>query len=115
MQFPRKIPIGHDYPDTAKNVKNLVENGKMRIVNLVENGISALKNLVGNVGKPLGDVVHRKLMRDFRLYMLVGGMPQAVAAYIKTNNFAAVDLVKRDIIALYEEDFGKIDDPGLKC
>ena len=61
---------------------------------------------------PLGDVVHRKLMRDFRLYMLVGGMPQAVAAYIKTNNFAAVDLVKRDIIALYEEDFGKIDDSG---
>lgn len=60
----------------------------------------------------LGDAVHRKLMRDFRLYMLVGGMPQAVAAYIKTNNFTAVDLVKRDIIALYEEDFGKIDDSG---
>ncbi len=61
---------------------------------------------------PLGDAVHRKLMRDFRLYMLVGGMPQAVAAYIKTNNFTAVDLAKRDIIALYEEDFGKIDDSG---
>ena len=61
---------------------------------------------------PLGDAVHRKLMRDFRLYMLVGGMPQAVSAYIKTNNFTAVDLVKRDIIALYEEDFGKIDDSG---
>ena len=51
-------------------------------------------------------------MRDFRLYMLVGGMPQAVAAYIKTNNFTAVDLAKRDIIALYEEDFGKIDSSG---
>lgn len=60
----------------------------------------------------LGDAVHRKLMRDFRLYMLVGGMPQAVSAYIKTNNFTAVDLAKRDIIALYEEDFGKIDDSG---
>ena len=61
---------------------------------------------------PLGDAVHRKLMRDFRLYMLVGGMPQAVSAYIRTNNFSAVDLAKRDIIALYEEDFGKIDDTG---
>lgn len=60
----------------------------------------------------LGDAVHRKLMRDFRLYMLVGGMPQAVSTYIKTNNFTAVDLVKRDIIALYEEDFGKIDNTG---
>ena len=61
---------------------------------------------------PLGDAVHRKLMRDFRLYMLVGGMPQAVSAYIKTNNFTAVDQTKRDIIALYEEDFGKIDSSG---
>ena len=61
---------------------------------------------------PLGDAVHRKLMRDFRLYMLVGGMPQAVSAYIRTNNFTAVDRAKRDIIALYEEDFGKIDDSG---
>ncbi|HOD68818.1 MAG: ATP-binding protein [Bacteroidaceae bacterium] len=61
---------------------------------------------------PLGNAVHRKLMRDFRLYMLVGGMPQAVSAYIITNNFTAVDLAKRDIIALYEEDFGKIDDSG---
>jgi predicted AAA+ superfamily ATPase len=49
-------------------------------------------------------------MRDFRLYMLVGGMPQAVAEYLKTNNLSAVDLVKRDIIALYEEDFNKIDE-----
>ena len=61
---------------------------------------------------PLGDAVHRKLMRDFRLYMLVGGMPQAVSSYLKTNNFTSVDLVKRDIIALYEEDFIKIDTSG---
>ncbi|MCI7378565.1 MAG: AAA family ATPase [Bacteroidales bacterium] len=60
----------------------------------------------------LGDAVHRKLMRDFRLYMLVGGMPQAVVAYIETNNFTEVDTVKRDIIALYEKDFGKIDSSG---
>ena len=61
---------------------------------------------------PLGDAVHRKLMRDFRLYMLVGGMPQAVAAYLNTNNFTVVDNVKRDIIALYEEDLNKIDASG---
>lgn len=60
----------------------------------------------------LGDAVHRKLMRDFRLYMLIGGMPQAVETYIKTNDFVAVDLMKRDIIALYEEDFVKMDESG---
>lgn len=59
---------------------------------------------------PLGDAVHRRMMRNFRLYMLVGGMPQAVQKYIDTNNLAAVDLVKRDIISLYEEDLIKLDD-----
>ena len=51
-------------------------------------------------------------MRNFRLYMLVGGMPQAVAEYIETNNFRKVDQVKRDILALYEDDFRKIDPTG---
>lgn len=60
----------------------------------------------------LGDAAHRKLMRDFRLYMLVGGMPQAVNAYIETNNFKKVDEVKRDILKLYEDDFKKIDASG---
>ena len=60
----------------------------------------------------LGDAVHRKMMRDFRLYMLVGGMPQAVETYLKTNNLSSVDVVKRDIISLYEEDFEKIDETG---
>lgn len=62
--------------------------------------------------KPLGNALHRQMMRDFRLYMLVGGMPQAVAKYIETNNLGAVDLVKRDIIMLYEEDYNKIDLSG---
>ena len=57
----------------------------------------------------LGDQMNRKLMRDFRLYMLVGGMPQAVDEYIRTNNFRFVDQVKRDILNLYEDDFMKID------
>lgn len=55
---------------------------------------------------------HRKQMRDFRLYMLVGGMPQAVAAYLESNNFEVVDRAKRLILDLYDEDFGKIDPSG---
>ena len=51
-------------------------------------------------------------MRDFRLYMLVGGMPQSVNEYITTNNFRKVDMVKRDILNLYEDDFRKIDSTG---
>jgi predicted AAA+ superfamily ATPase len=44
--------------------------------------------------------------------MLVGGMPQAVNAYIDTNNFEAVDQVKRLVLNIYDEDFGKIDPSG---
>ena len=62
--------------------------------------------------RPLGDGVIRKLMRDFRLYMLVGGMPQAVSEYITSNNLSAVDMVKREIIELYADDFRKIDPTG---
>ena len=62
--------------------------------------------------RPLGDGVTRKLMRDFRLYMLVGGMPQAVSEYIASNNLSAVDSVKREIIDLYADDFRKIDPTG---
>lgn len=60
----------------------------------------------------LGDAVNRKMMRDFRLYMLVGGMPQAVDAYLQTNDLAKVDEIKRNIINLYETDFYKIDPTG---
>ena len=62
--------------------------------------------------KPVADSIHRKLMKDFRLYLLVGGMPQAVAAFVETNNFRKVDAVKRNIIELYENDFKKIDGTG---
>ena len=63
-------------------------------------------------GGPLGDQVNRNLMRDFRLYMLVGGMPQAVNEYLSSNNFKMVDAVKRDVLRLYEDDFSKIDPTG---
>lgn len=58
------------------------------------------------------DRAHRDKMRDFRLYMLVGGMPQAVNAYIETNNFSMVDRAKRGIIKVYQDDFQKLDETG---
>lgn len=57
-------------------------------------------------------VAHRKTMYDFRLYMLIGGMPQAVETYLETNNLSIVDQTKRDIIRLYVDDFQKIDTSG---
>ncbi len=63
-------------------------------------------------GHSLGQAAHRRVMRDFRLYMLVGGMPQAVDSYLRFNDLSATDRVKRDILRLYEDDFFKIDPSG---
>ena len=60
----------------------------------------------------LGDASHRKIMRDLRLYMLVGGMPQAVNTYLDTQNLSLVDATKREILELYNDDFYKIDPTG---
>lgn len=62
--------------------------------------------------RSLGDGVTRKLMQDLRLYMLVGGMPQAVETYLRTNNLTDVDDTKRAILELYNDDFMKIDPTG---
>lgn len=62
--------------------------------------------------KSFGDAVTRELLRKFRLYMLIGGMPQAVETYLDTNNLAEVDAKKREIIELYLDDFEKIDPTG---
>lgn len=58
---------------------------------------------------PLGQAAHRKLLKDFRLYMAVGGMPQAVAELLESNDFSRVDEVKRDILLLYHNDLKKLD------
>ncbi len=62
--------------------------------------------------EPLGEHIHRKIMYDFRLYMLIGGMPQAINAFLDKNDFEEVDAIKRDILDLYDADFRKIDPLG---
>ena len=120
----------YDYIETGslisirKNVKNIVIPSEERKINMYPMdyeeflwavGDNTSYKLIGqfyNTGKPLGQQTNRKMLQDFRLYMLVGGMPQAVDEYINTNNFRKVDAVKRDILNLYEEDFMKIDPTG---
>ena len=54
--------------------------------------------------KPMGPAFHRQAMDAFRLYMIVGGMPQAVKKYVETQDFDAVDAAKRDILSIYRND-----------
>ena len=57
--------------------------------------------------KPLGQLMHRRAMDYFRLYMIVGGMPQAVEKYVETRDFSKVDKLKRRILDLYRSDISK--------
>ena len=57
--------------------------------------------------KPLGQSLHRKMMEYFRLYMIIGGMPQAVKEWIETKDFDEVDRTKRNILSLYRSDISK--------
>lgn len=55
----------------------------------------------------MGEALHRKTMNLFRLYMLVGGMPQAVDKYFETKDLQAVNIVKQRIVKLYRDDVAK--------
>lgn len=73
-------------------------------------GEKPLSAVIGNAfteQKALPESLHSKALRLFREYMLVGGMPQAVSAYIETHDFGAVDKAKRLILKLYREDIVK--------
>lgn len=120
----------YDYIETGslisirKNVKDILIPSEERKISMYPMDYEEFLWAVGDdttfpllgkffeVGRALGEQLNRKQLRQFRLYMLVGGMPQAVNEYIETNNFRKVDAVKRDILTLYEDDFMKIDSTG---
>ena len=120
----------YDYIETGslisikKNVKDILIPSEERKISMYPMDYEEFLWAVGDkttypllkkcfeMNQGLGDAINRKQLRQFRLYMLVGGMPQAVKEYIQTNNFRKVDEVKRDILNLYEADFAKIDPTG---
>ena len=120
----------YDYIETGslisikKNVKNILIPSEETRVTLHPMDYEEFKWALGDTATiplmqqafqhklSLTDNVNRRLMRDFRLYMLVGGMPQAVEEYIESNNLNLVDNVKREILQLYHADFKKIDPTG---
>ena len=120
----------YDYMETGslisirKNVKDILIPSEERQIQMYPMDFEEFKWALGDTVtikllresfekyQPLGDDLNRTMMRDFRLYMLVGGMPKAVSTYIETNNMRLVDEEKRDILRLYESDFMKIDSTG---
>ena len=118
----------YDYIETGslisikKNVKDILipsEEYKIQVYPMdyeeflwATNGNPGIYKKILESKMSLGDSTNRTLMREFGIYMAVGGMPQAVETYIETNNLSAVDKVKRRIIDLYSDDLKKIDSSG---
>ena len=120
----------YDYIETGslisikKNVKDIVipsEEHKIPVYPMdyeefmwaIGNNTYDLLRQLYKTNSSVGNATNRSLMRDFRIYMAVGGMPQAVQAYVDGKNFSFIDKVKRGIIDLYIDDFKKIDASGL--
>jgi len=120
----------YDYIETGslisikKNVKDIVIPSEEHRIPVYPMDYEEFMWAVGNdtysvlrdlykMGSEVGNGTNRKLMRDFRIYMAVGGMPQAVDAYVNGKNFTEIDKIKREIINLYIDDFKKIDSSGL--
>ena len=72
----------------------------------------ALRNHYENI-KPMG-AMHQQAMKTFREYMLVGGMPQAVDAYVQSHDFGNVDFVKQQILNLYRNDMEEQEEENPK-
>ena len=119
----------YDYIETGslisirKNVKDIVipseeERIKLHPLDFEEflwaNGNRTFRLLEQDLEarKPLPDSVHHSMMLRYREYIAVGGMPQAVKAFVDGRSYQEIDRIKRDIIALYVDDFYKIDPSG---
>ena len=105
-----------------KNVKDILipsEEMKIQVYPLDFEEFCSATNMpfeilkqVYELNGPIGQSTNRALMKNLRLYMAVGGMPQAIQAYLDGKSFSEIDAVKRKIINLYEDDFKKIDSSG---
>lgn len=114
----------YDYIETGsllsikKNVENILIPSEERAIKMHpldfeefcsalarEDIITIIRSNFDNL-KPLGEI-HSTIMKLFRQYILIGGMPQAVVEYLKTNDYTKVDRIKKDILKLYKNDIAK--------
>lgn len=121
----------YDYLETGslisikKNVQNIIIPSEERKINMYPLDFEEFLWALGDVNtipflkqcfdtKSKVDIAHNPIMKKFRTYILVGGMPQAIVEYIKTKSFDKVDDKKRDILSLYQEDINKYGDNSKK-
>ena len=121
----------YDYLETGslisikKNVQNIIIPSEEKKINMYPMDFEEFLWALGDTttipflkqcydNKTKVDIAHNSIMKDFRTYVLVGGMPQSIVEYIKTKSFDKVDDIKRDILSLYHDDINKNGDNSKK-
>lgn len=110
MKGVRSVPVGYmsEYQVYPLDFEEFV-----RAVGLPDNVVDALRHCWES-RTPVDDFVHGKMMQLFNLYLIVGGMPAAVQAYVDTNNVQNVVKEQRDILKLYKRDIARYDSDSRK-
>ncbi len=115
----------YDYIETGslisirKNVRNIVIPSEEHHLEMFPMDFEEFLWATGNGGMmpiiersyrnscPVGEGMHRRILDVFRQYLVVGGMPQVVSAFVETHNLKIADAQKRDILELYRSDIFK--------
>lgn len=101
----RSLPVGYM---TTKEMFPLDFEEFIEALGVSDNIIKSLK-ISWNEMIPVDEFIHNKMMQIFRLYLIVGGMPQAVQTYIDSNNLQHVIEVQDSIVEMYKKDISKYD------
>lgn len=101
----RSLPVGYmsEYPMYPLDFEEFIRN-----IGIAEEVIATVREAWEHC-KPVDDYIHAKLMQLFNLYLIVGGMPQAVQTYIDSNDLQLVMQEQRSILALYKKDIARYD------
>lgn len=99
----RSIPVG--YMDSLEMFP--LDFEEFMIANGLQSDISGYLRSCFEKKEPVDSFVHEKMMQLFRLYLIVGGMPEAVQEYVNSNDLSAVQLIQKNIIEMYKYDIAK--------
>lgn len=99
----RSVPVGYM---AIKDMYPLDFEEFLWAIGIGHNIIESLKNS-WNTNTPVDSFIHKKIMEAFRLYLIIGGMPAVVMAYIRSNNLQDVTEAQKQIIRLYKKDISQ--------
>lgn len=99
----RSIPVG--YMDSMEMFP--LDYEEFLIANGIQSNIFDYLHNCFEKKQPVDEYINKKMMQLFRLYLIVGGMPEAVQCYVNTNDLSAVQLIQKNIIEMYKYDIAK--------